>query len=455
MRRCIPCLPPLLLLILIASACGTSRFAAGPSRQDWFHGQPLYEVHPRGYAATGDLAGITRDLGRLQDLGVRTLVIAPVFPTGTTARQSALGNLYSVRDHRTIDPAVGGETALRELVRAAHRRGLAVLLDVPLPLAAHDHLMAASHPDWLCRDENGQPTCQVARWQGVADVQLDDPAVQDYLVGSLAHWLTAVEVDGFRFPLASLAPMSFWQLVATRLRAENPEVVLVAEATSREFLEVGFDAIYATILKVQIDEARMDDFVEPLELENMWSAATTLADRSPPGTTAITYLEDHFSLRTPHMYPWPTIRGYAAYLFTLPGTPQILMGQEAGTRVQVESSSPYTLDWDDADPRYTELYGTLARLRATNETLRRGDLARVEVILKDAVMYTRSYRGETILCAVNFSEGLPAFPLPDALRAERWHELQGDRFAADATVALPDTVVLGPHEFRIWRSAGR
>jgi hypothetical protein len=121
--------------------------------------------------------------------------------------------------------------------------------------------------------------------------------------------------------------------------------------------------------------------------------------------------------------------------------------------VQIEASRPYSLTGDVRDLRYLELYGDLARLRAGSSALCLGDLVRVGVVLKDAVMYTRTLGDETILCAVNFSEGLPAFPTPAGLRAGRWHELQGDRFAADDAVALPDTVVLGPHEFKVWRRA--
>ncbi len=443
------------LVVMFVTACGGPtrvRFpddptAAGPPRAAWCFGRPLYEVHPRGYSASGDLAGITRDLDRLAALGVRTLVVAPIFPTGPDS------NLYAVRDHGAVDPALGGHAALVDLIRAAHRRGIGVLLDVVLPLAATDHVQIADHPQWFRRDGDGRLTTRLVRWSGVVDLELDDPEVRDYLAGSLARWLDD-GVDGFRFAFPTLAPDDFWRDLLARTREHRPEAVLIAEGAAPALRALGFDAYYAVTLKAAFDEARADDYAEPFELENIWAAAVGVDSSLGAGRTAITFLEDHFSRRTVRDYGWPAIRPYAAFLFTIPGTPQLLMGQEQGTSTHVEARRAYTLVDEAADPRHLALYGDLARLRAGSETLCRGDLARVPIVHKDAVMYTRTLGDEIILCAVNFSDGLPVFPIPAGLRGRCWQDRDGDDFAAGGGAALPDTVVLGPHEVRIWRGFG-
>ncbi len=446
----------LLLLALavsvLAAACGGParvRFpddttAVRPARAAWCFGRPLYEVHPRGYSASRDLAGITRGLDRIAKVGVRTLVIAPIFPTGPDS------NLYAVRDHGAVDPALGDESSLVDLIRAAHRRGMGVLLDVVLPMAATEHVRLADHPRWFRHDADGRLTTRLVRWSGVVDLELGDPEVRDYLAGTLVHWLD-LGVDGFRFAMPTLAPDDFWRDVLARVRAREPEAVLVAEGASPALLELGFDAYYAVSLKHAFDEARADDYAEPFELEGNWEAAVAVDTTCGDARTAITYLEDHLSPRTLRMYGWPAIRPYAAFLFTIPGTPQLLMGQEHGSTTHVEAAKAYTLTGEAIDANYLELYGNLARLRAGSETLCRGELARVPIVHKDAVMYTRTLGDEIILCAVNFSEGLPVFPIPSGLRAGLWHGLRGDRFAADDAVVLPDTVVVGPHEFKVWR----
>ena len=75
----------------------------------------------------GTLAGITKQLGYLANLGVTTLWIAPVF------RQRVEGNDfhgYGVQDFLEVDARFGTRADLVELVRAAHARGMRVVLDI-------------------------------------------------------------------------------------------------------------------------------------------------------------------------------------------------------------------------------------------------------------------------------------------------------------------------------------
>ena len=70
----------------------------------------------------GDLLGIVERLPYLEDLGVTALYLTPIF-------QSASNHRYHTYDYFTVDPLLGGNDALRELVDAVHARGMRIVLD--------------------------------------------------------------------------------------------------------------------------------------------------------------------------------------------------------------------------------------------------------------------------------------------------------------------------------------
>lgn len=70
---------------------------------DWWRGSVTYQVYPRSFQdddgdGVGDLAGITRRLPYLADLGVDAVWLSPVF-------RSPMKDMgYDVSDYRDIDP---------------------------------------------------------------------------------------------------------------------------------------------------------------------------------------------------------------------------------------------------------------------------------------------------------------------------------------------------------------
>jgi len=70
----------------------------------------------------GACRGVTEHLGYLEDLGITALYLNPVF-------QSASNHRYHTYDYFAVDPLLGGDDALRDLLDAAHERGMRVVLD--------------------------------------------------------------------------------------------------------------------------------------------------------------------------------------------------------------------------------------------------------------------------------------------------------------------------------------
>lgn len=155
-------------------------------------GRVLYELHvgtftpgPEGRGGTLDSA-IER-LDALVELGADAVELMPLapFPGDRGWGYDGVG-LYGVH------AAYGGPTALARFVAAAHRRGLAVVLDV-----VHNHLGPSGNYLGMFgpyfTDEHQTP------WG--AAVNLDQPGaaeVRALLLGSARQWLVDVGVDGLR-----------------------------------------------------------------------------------------------------------------------------------------------------------------------------------------------------------------------------------------------------------------
>lgn len=96
---------------------------------DWWREAVGYQIYPRSFRdgdgdGVGDLAGIRRGLAYLADLGVDAIWISPWYVS------PMVDGGYDVADHRDVDPVLGNLAEAEELVAAAHRLGLRVLLDL-------------------------------------------------------------------------------------------------------------------------------------------------------------------------------------------------------------------------------------------------------------------------------------------------------------------------------------
>src|SRR5699024_4409795 len=92
-----------------ASPCGQGRQEAAltlTTEAPWWRDAVVYQVYPRSFAdangdGMGDLAGITRRLVHLRDLGVDAVWLSPFY----RSPQRDAG--YDVADYREVDPRFG------------------------------------------------------------------------------------------------------------------------------------------------------------------------------------------------------------------------------------------------------------------------------------------------------------------------------------------------------------
>ena len=110
---------------------------------------------PHGFKG-GDLLGIAAHLDDLRELGVNALYLTPIFASASNHR-------YHTFDYEIVDPLLGGDAAFRELLDAAHVRGMFVVLDGVFNHASRgfwpfNHVLengaASPYRDWFYLDSD-------------------------------------------------------------------------------------------------------------------------------------------------------------------------------------------------------------------------------------------------------------------------------------------------------------
>ena len=106
-------------------------------RRDW-HKEIIYQIYPKSFYDTsgngyGDLKGIIKKLPYLNDLGITTIWISPVF------KSPMKDNGYDISDYRMIDPIFGTNEDMYELIEKAKTYDIKVMLDLVVNHTSNQH----------------------------------------------------------------------------------------------------------------------------------------------------------------------------------------------------------------------------------------------------------------------------------------------------------------------------
>jgi alpha-amylase len=140
----------------------TDRFSNGNPANDLAYGRRADAATARGFMG-GDLAGVTAKIkeGYFDDLGVDAIWITPPVEQIHGSTDEGTGKSYGfhgywAKDFTAVDANLGTEQDVRDLVDAAHARGIRVLLDVVMnqrgPVTAED-------PNWPVDWVRMDPVC--------------------------------------------------------------------------------------------------------------------------------------------------------------------------------------------------------------------------------------------------------------------------------------------------------
>ncbi len=188
----------------------------------------IYEMHVRGFtrhpssgvaeARRGTFAGLMERIPYLQSLGITAVELLPVFQFCPADAPEGRVNYWGYSPvsffapHQAYSSAGGGLAALdefRDMVKALHRAGIEVILDVVYNHTAEGNergpflgLRGIDNPTYYTLEAD---RARYANFSGTGNtLNANNPIVRRMIVDSLRHWARDMHVDGFRFDLASI-----------------------------------------------------------------------------------------------------------------------------------------------------------------------------------------------------------------------------------------------------------
>lgn len=459
--------------------------------------QVLYELHIGTFvrpdpATSGNFHTALTKLDYLRDLGVTTIELMPI-----TSMAASHGWGYAPSALYSVENSYGGSYGLKLFVREAHKRGMAVILDV---VYNHFGPKAAcwQFDGWSENNRGGIYFYNDSRGDTPWGARPDygRPEVRDFILDNVSMWLTDYHVDGFRLdstiymrntagqnndPPHDIADA--WQLMTdinARAHKIKPDALMIAEDCSGNsqitnaaiYGGAGFDSQWDLGLPHVIRGAMRIGGEAP-GLQNLinvqghsfngdWRQRVVFSDSHDTAANGNERLVATATIDTHSVDARRVAILSSAIALTTPGIPMILAGSEF--MQGGDFNEWHALDWENTDQfsGVVEAHRHLIALR-TNQHGNTGGLMSGEyrVLLQDencrVLMYQRgSDNHQPVIVVANFSDYRwknYKLPLPygdwDVTFNSSWRgyssdfsELKVDTVNAGMTIDLPPQVVL-------------
>lgn len=352
-----------LILLIVSFSSIITRINGQRLPSDQSKGEIIYHVFQRSFYDSngdlqGDLNGLRSKLSYLQELGVTSILLLPLFDADCYHN-------YFANDFEKIDAEFGTMSDYTALVKEVHKRGMKIYLDMETQYVSEKHLwwkdavgnLRSPYSDFILFEDaaHTRPATMIFElrelnnYDGtkfkVTTVNLKNRKVLDYNVKLFSFFTDPNNdgkfddgADGFRLDHAmdhldnklTLTNLfkEFWAPLIQRIKLVNPKINFVAEQAN--WADYGFDYFE----KANVD--RMFGYglqyaILSFNKQQLINKADTILGLTPAGKEQIIFIENHDIDRSASTLNDPAKEKVAAALSLLiGGIPSIYYGQEIG-----------------------------------------------------------------------------------------------------------------------------
>ncbi len=394
----------------------------------------IYQVNTRAFSSTHDFRGVQDRLDSIKALGVNVIYLMPVYPVGTI---NSVNSPYSVKDYTSVAPEFGTITDLRNLVDAAHNKGMAVILDWVANHTAWDHPWI-SNAGWYKQDINGNIISPPGTgWNDVAALNFNNNAMRKEMIAEMKTWVYNANIDGFRFDAADFVPADFWKQALDSLKAINThKLLLFAEGTRADHFASGFQLKYGMGFYYTMKDRV---FAGQGSVKAIDSVNTVEYQQSTTDNRVVRYVSNHdvdLSDGTPAEVFTNTNGALSAFAVAtcLQSVPMIYNGQEIGYPVRLTYFNTTTpINWTVNVP-VTNAYKQIISFRNGSAAIKKGALASFSS--DDVCVFTKTLGTEKVLVIANLRNAAKTYSSPASIEGNWTNTADNSAVTVGAQVAL-------------------
>ena len=429
----------------------------------------------------GNLKGIESKLDYLEELGVTTLYLNPIFEAHSNHR-------YNTADYRRIDPTLGTEEDFAALCAAAKARGMQVLLDGVFSHTGSDSIyfnregrydsvgayQSKESPYYSWYSFHDHPNGYASWWgfKTLPEVKESDPAYLKFICGKegvLHKWMD-LGAAGWRLDVADELPDVFLDALRRSVKQKDPDALVLGEVWEDASCKEAYGRRRRYLLGDQLDsvmnypfrnaildfvangdaerfllqvlevldhypKCSCDVLMNFLSTHDVERAMTLLGGESPEGHDRRWQGEHHHLNYGQKLRGEQRLRAAALLQYTLPGIPCLYYGDEAGMYGYRDPFNRCCYPWGGENRELVDFFKALGRFRRERTLFAKGRLVPLWNS-HSCCVYLREEEGQAVLTAVNAGSQDCRISLP------RGFLLDGGSFVAGSW--YPEELRLGP-----------
>ena len=393
----------------------------------WAYNSIFYQIYPIGFCGApvhNDGVCVPRirkfmDWSEyLQTLGVDSILLNPIFESDNHG--------YDTRDFKTIDCRLGTNEDFKEVCEDLHKHNVKIVLDGVFNHVGRgfwafkdvqEKKWDSPYKDWFHISFDGNSCYNdgfwYEGWEGhfeLVKLNLQNPAVVDYLMECVKYWIDEFDIDGLRLDVAYSLDHNFMRRLRSYTQELKPDFALIGEVLFGDYNIIVNDEMLHSCTNYECYKGLYSSF----NSMNMFEIAHSLHRQFGSdqwciyrGKHLMTFVDNHDVTRLASILTnkkhIPLAYGL---LMGMPGIPCLYYGSEWAEQGEKAPDNDYALRPCFEEPKpneLTEFIKKLIRVRQESDALCNGAYKNV-VIQNHQLVFERCSEKERVIVAINAAD---------------------------------------------------